>query len=230
MRDWRRYFEPGEDQYVDKVVLHEMSDVVDRALAAGARPPLAYLGAGMTAVVFCDVEGNGFKVGRRASDHVRKMLSEEAEWLATAAKTPGVVEHVARFVDFDVEHVVIRRQCVAGRRGGWSDEAKLFDLHKRIETLMIPRGWTSPEFKGDSYIIREDGVPVLIDASMPSRVGENLLRHAKAVLKGKAPPWAADRLADLAFEIRREVGVTLTREQADPVLRALCEVDPEGCR
>ena len=83
-------------EYVPAAVLPEMPSVVERALAAGARPPLEYVGAGMTSVVFCTGDV-AFKVGRRATPTLRRMLGEEAEWLEAAGRVPGVREHVAQF-------------------------------------------------------------------------------------------------------------------------------------
>ena len=140
--DWRDLVTDAE--YVPAAVLPEMPSVVERALAAGARPPLEYVGAGMTSVVFCTGDV-AFKVGRRATPTLRRMLGEEAEWLEAAGRVPGVREHVAQFYGYNPEEVVITRACpkrdpdMSAYRYG---ESKLWDLHhKTIAPLMLPHGW-----------------------------------------------------------------------------------------
>ena len=72
---------------VANAVADELPDVVRRARKAGARGDLEYIGAGMTAIVLCDARGRGWKVGRRTDAHLRGMLQDEADWLATANRT-----------------------------------------------------------------------------------------------------------------------------------------------
>ena len=59
---------------------------------------------------------------------------------------------------------------------------------------------------------------------MPSRVGHVLLEYVKDVLSGRRV--TDERLGDLAFAVRIEVGRTLTPEEAAPVLRALPAENP----
>src|ERR1700678_4332055 len=192
-----------------------MPDIVARALAAGAPTPLEYVGAGMTGVVFCagDV---AYKVARdtRPIDH--QFFEEEAEWLGAAAAVPSVRLHVARFRGFDPENLVITRDCVRAdpEQSAWRyGEGNLHDLHRQIERGMIQYGWTAPEFKPDSYVLTTRG-PVLVDASMPSRVGEELARYVEAVVADERPLWTT-RPEDLAFAVRMEAGRTLTQEESD---------------
>lgn len=220
--DWENALVPGDVRYIPPVVLPQMPDVVARALAAGAKPPLEYIGAGMTGVVFC-AGGTAYKVSRTTAPIAHATFEDEAEWLAEAAHVPSVAPHVAAFHRFDPENLVIIRDCPvadpdqsAYRYG----EGKLFDLHRRIEAAMLPHGWTSPEFKPDSYVLTTGG-PVLVDASMPSRVGEELARYTEAVAAGKRPLWTTTP-RDLAFAVRMEGGRTLTQAEVDR-LQALIE-------
>jgi hypothetical protein len=188
-------------------------------LAASARPPLEYVGAGMTGIVFCagDV---AYKVARdtRPIDH--QIFEEEAEWLEAASHVPEVAPHVARFRHFDPENLVIERDCphpdpdMSAWRYG---EGKLFDLHGRIEREMIPHGWTAPEFKPDSYVITSRG-PVLVDASMPSRVGAELAQYIEDVVSGERE-LRTTQPSDLAFYVRREIGQTLSKDEAERLLK-----------
>ena len=217
---------------VAAVVVPELPDVVRRARKAGARGALEYLGAGMTSVVMCDARGRGWKVGRRVHPHLRSMLQEEADWFETANRVRAVRPHVAKFYRFHVGPIAIERECVRGRPGRWGDESKLHDLHRQIEKDMLPHGWTSPEFKEDSYIFRQIGKPdeygdykygspVLVDGSMAQRVGSKLIEYVEGVLDKTMKLREGDRLKDLAFYVRREKGDTIPAETADRLLARL---------
>jgi hypothetical protein len=213
--DWEDALVRGDARYVPAGVAPQMPGVVARARAAGARPPLEYVGAGMTGVVLCagDV---AYKVARdtRPIDH--QFFEEEADWLAAASQVPAVAPHVAHLHDFDPESLVIVRDCVRAdpEQSAWRyGEGKLHDLHRQIERDMIPYGWTAPEFKPDSYVLTTRG-PVLVDASMPSRVGNELAQYVEAVVADERPLWTT-RPEDLAFAVRMEAGRTLTQEESD---------------
>ena len=213
--DWRSYLVPGDARYVPDTVRPQMPDVVARALAAGATPPLEYMGAGMTGIVFCSGDV-AYKVARdtRPIDH--QFFEEEADWLAVAVRVPAVSPHVAHFLDFDPDNLVITRDCARADpdQSAWRyGENKLHDLHRQIERAMIPHGWTAPEFKPDSYVLTTSG-PVLVDASMPSRVGEELARYVEAVVADERPLWTT-RPQDLAFAVRMEAGRTLSQAESD---------------
>ena len=92
-------------------------------------------------------------------------------------------------------------------------ESRLWDLHREIERDMLPHGWTAPEFKPDSYVLTAQG-PILVDASMPSRVGAVLARYVEGIVAG-ARPLGNDSPSDLAFAVRREVGQTLSQAESD---------------
>jgi hypothetical protein len=216
--DWRTLVDDAD--YVPAIVTPEMPDVVRRGVAAGAKPPLEYVGAGMTSVVLCK-GAVAYKIGRRSSSSLRRMLGDEAEWMATAGRVSGVRQYVPRLVRYDRENVVIVRGCpkrdpemTAYRYG----EGRLWDLHRDIEKKMLPHGWTAPEFKADSYVLTKKG-PVLVDASMPARVGQVLLDYVREILSGRRT--TDERLSDLAFEVRREVGQTIDPADAKPVLDEL---------
>src|SRR5271170_7152255 len=87
---------------VPALVWPEMTSVVHRALQAGARPPLRYLGAGMTAVVLGDASGTkAFKVGRHPDSEVnRQTIETEAEYLADCNKTAALFGRVVKFIKF----------------------------------------------------------------------------------------------------------------------------------
>jgi hypothetical protein len=219
--DWERYLVPGDARYVPKVVRPQMPDVVARAAAAGMPPGTEYVGSGMTGVVFCDRD-TAYKVSRATEPISHQLFEEEAEWLAAAETVPDAAPHVARIHRFDPENLVIVRDCPHPDHDQslWRWESRLHDLHAEIERAMLPAGWTAPEFKPDSYVLTARG-PVLVDASMPSRIGAVLAAYVEAVASGARPLWTDQQPSDLAFYVRREVGQTLTRAEADYLLALL---------
>lgn len=163
----------------------ELDGLVGRLLASGAVMPLHYLGVGMSGFVVCDAHGRGFKAAR-SSKTARSLVADEAEWLRVASMVPFVREHVARMVRYHADLGVIERECVraktASKQGRYRHrtEGDFYDLHRAIETAMLPYGWTAPELKADSYVMTRDRGPVLVDAGMAQRVGTNLARDVVA--------------------------------------------------
>lgn len=189
------------DQYQE-----EIEAAAERALGAGARPPLHYVGMGMTGIVFADRTRNlAYKVAR--GDYARFMLAEEAEWFRSAARNAATKERVPGGVRWNEKHGVLVRQYIHGGHGAWSQESKLWDIHQKLKADMIPQGWTAPEFKRDSWVYRSRGrgqaaQPVLVDGSMPNRVGKTLLRYALDVAAGKRS--TREPLSDIAFSVYAE--------------------------
>ena len=177
----------------------ELPDAAVRATAAGAEGALVYQGAGASGIVLCDERGRAFKVGRVG----RGGLEDEAAWLATAVRTPGAREHVARFYGYRSDLDVIERECVARRaepRGLWG--AKLWEKHQEVGRAMKPKGWGVPEFKDDSYVESDWGW-LLVDAGHALRFGPRLLHHAERQLRS-AGPWA-EQPRDIAWAIEHEL-------------------------
>lgn len=219
-------------EYVHKTALPQMDDIVARAIAAGAKPPLEYIGTGMTAVVFC-VNGVAYKVARRERTRELRTLGTEAEWLETAKTVPWVKDHVAQIHHFDSENDVIVRECpmsAPDRTPYRYGESKLWDLHyEEIGKRMLPYGWSPPEFKPDSYVITDRG-PVLVDASFAWRVGQRLLNHANDLIQGRIEPSPMERPGIVARDIRNEIGQTLTQDEAQNALTKLAELEAAGNR
>lgn len=211
---WEDYLAPDEAQYVNVTVLPQMPDIVARAAAGGMPRGAEYMGAGMTGVVFC-VGEVAYKVARSTQPISHSMFGDEAEWLDAAARVGSVAPHVARIHRFDPVNLVIVRDCPRKdpdqSMSRW--ESRLWDLHREIERDMLPHGWTAPEFKPDSYVLTAQG-PILVDASMPSRVGAVLARYVEGIVAG-ARPLGNDSPSDLAFAVRREVGQTLSQAESD---------------
>lgn len=208
----------------------EFPDAEARAHEAGAPEVLDLVGVGMYGIVFCDERGHAWKVGRLekpSSDRtwIREALADEYEWLRDAKPT-SLGQHIAEAYAFHPEPVVIERECVSGRPGGWADERALSHLHGKIEKVMLDHGWNAPEFKADSYIFRADGTPVLVDASSALRVGENLACFVEDALEGRHK--TRESWSTLAFYLLREMREkTVPRKRAVPLLDRLVERDPE---
>jgi hypothetical protein len=212
-------------------VRQEISDAVERAVAAGAPPPLEYVGAGQFGIVLCDSNDHAWKVARlanRSPGERNFMLEEfatEYEWLRDAGKT-SIRENVAKVYALHPEEIVLERECVRGRVGTWSDDRRLHGLHQDVDDTMKSEGWTAPDFKEDSYIFRSDGTPVLVDISMAMRIGLNLAGWVEDVLDGKRS--TKDRWRDLAFYLISERRhKTIPDEKTKELLDRLVELDPE---
>jgi hypothetical protein len=194
---------------VDARVLPELDEAAARALRAGANPPLTYLGAGMTGIVFCDAGQLAFKVGRARGSvpapSIYRGLHDEAAFLAAAARVPFVRDHVAKVFGFDATYVVIVRECVRGRPGGWGAPRGLSDTFNEIARRMEKNKdaeWGSPEAKENSFVWTGDKW-VLVDAGSAHRLGYNLLRYVDATLRGRVKH--PEQLSDLAYYVRREI-------------------------
>jgi len=185
------------DDISSNIIKREIPDAYDRAVAAGAVPPLTYLGSGAYGNVFCDATNRAFKVSRMGNHYWG--IFEEAEWLRAANQVRGVREHVAKYYGY--QDGVLIRECVAQREYHGSG-ARLWELHQRIGALMRRVGWGQPEFKVESYRTGRRG-PVLFDASWGIRIGTNLARLVTDVIAGRVDyPYP---LSDLAYDVRGEV-------------------------
>jgi len=208
-----------DEQYAPPSVAHEVAACAERALSAGAREPLTYIGAGMTGIVFVDANGIGYKVYRGLYDSMRSMAVNEFEWLTVAAQVLG--SRVVHPLCFDRDNLVLGREFIQGKPGGWA--SNLSDHHRAIEREMLPHGWTAPEFKEDSYVFPEGSpkTPVLVDASMAHRVGDVLLAYVDEIITG-VRPWLDERPPDLGFVLRVEASNgTITRDDANVRLLTL---------
>lgn len=216
--------------YISRPIRQEIPEVFARAIRAGAEPPLDYVGAGMYGIVFCDDLGHAWKVMRLESGAERERAfqlenaAEEYEWLRDAAYT-SIAGNVAQVYAIHPEEIVLERECVDGRPGVWADDQRLNSLHGKIEKVMLPLGWTAPEFKEDSYIIRPDKTPVLVDISMAQRVGMNLAGWIHDVLEGKRRTrWSWNDLAFYLLRERREK--TIPEEIHQELIAELVRRDP----
>jgi hypothetical protein len=215
-------------------ILPEIKSSFSRTLEAGARPPLRYVGAGMYGIVFGDHWERAWKVGRLNDQWVHKdrlfmldNVTAEYEWLLAAAQSE-VHGFVPEVYAMHGEALVLEREFIEGRPGVWADDTRLHKLHGMIEAAMLPRGWTAPEFKEDSYIIKDDGTAVLVDISMAMRVGMNLAGYVEAVLDGLP---SHESWKDLAYSILSETRhATIPKDVARRLLEQLIEKDPEISR
>lgn len=216
-------------QEVPSFIRGELAASEKRTRAAGGDGPLWYVGAGMYGIVFCNAWGTAWKAFRYEEgkpEHLlflRGVLSEEYEWLRDAAGTV-IAHNVARVSAMHPEELVLERECVQGRPGGWSEGKKLHALHDKIGKAMEVVGWSSPEFKEDSYIIESDGTPKLVDISLTNRLGMTLARYVEEVLAGRE---SSHSWHDLAFFILREIPYkTIPEKVTRDLLDRLAKLDP----
>ncbi len=214
-------------------ILHELPEAFRRAVRAGANPPLDYVGAGQYGIVFCDESGAAWKVARLGHGEDPRFMTEqfgnEYEWMLDAAGTP-IAGNVARVYAFHPEEIVVERECVDGRPGTWADGTRLSRIHNRIHKVMgRERNWSSPEFKEDSYVVKDNGTPILVDISMVQRYGMNLAGWIEDVLSGRRKtraPWH-----DLAFYLLQEKPYrTIPAPYFRQLMARLVEKDPEIAR
>lgn len=200
---------------VPSVIESELIDAVDRALRAGARPPLHYLGAGMTAIVFGDKVRKAYKVGRHPNEDVAKrILGTEAEWLADAKKAAGLHGRVVKFEKFYPWPllVIVNEEVRRSDNGGYKPYGlDMWAFHQEIAKIMRKRDWSQPEFKEDSYIYSSNG-PVLVDASSTHRLGKRLLAYARELIDGDRP-LNGERIDDLQWSLRMDAGDKLISEE-----------------
>jgi hypothetical protein len=215
---------------VPSYVRPEIAASERRTREAGGEGPLQYVGAGMFGIVFCDAWRTAWKAFRYEEgklEHLkflRGVLEEEYEWLRDAAGT-SIASNVAQVTAMHPEQLVLERECVQGRPGGWAEGKRLAELHTKISKVMELQGWGAPEFKEDSYIIEKTGTPRLVDISLTSRLGMTLARYAEDVLSGRRE--SADSWNDLAFFIIREIPYkTIPDEIARDLVQRLVQRDP----
>ena len=210
----------------------ELEPAADRAIAAGARTPLTYVGAGMTGIVFTDKHKiRAYKIARH--EPAKNTMREEVEWFRAAERDPFVGKHVLPRVKWDEKTGVRVSPLMRGEhpRSWGGQESQVRELHEQIGKHMLKRGWTAPEYKPDSYIMTRTG-PVLVDASMPQRVGRTLVRYSDDILEGRRPARDFDDSPNQrAFYIRREIKTDRNPEgtiELDEGLAALARLKAHG--
>lgn len=194
---------------VPSTIASQLEDLLGRAIAAGATPPIEFMGAGMTAAVFCDTK-YAYKVARRPS----VLFRDEVGWLETAMQVPKVRRYVAKLIRWDRRNRVIVRECVRGRPGGWGSSNKVRQIWETVTPLMLEHGWLMPEHKEDSIVFDEAGNGKIVDAGAAHRISKRLLDFVEGILDGSLPR-DDDTNDDLAFAIRWELGETRSFKNDD---------------
>jgi hypothetical protein len=217
--EYRQNPEIIDEQYAPGSLGAELQAAAQRAMDSGAIEPLTYVGAGMTGIVFVDALGVAYKVYRWLSPTSRSGAVDEYEWLMAASEALGSDVAIPLWLDRD--RLVLAREYIEGKAGGWA--SNLYDHHMEIDRAMRPYGWTAPEFKEDSYIFPASSpkAPVLVDASMPRRIGDALLQYVDEIIAGDRP-WFDETPSSLGFALRMEVyNGTIERDDANERLSSL---------
>jgi hypothetical protein len=168
---------------MDHMVL-ERRDATERALLAGAVPPLRFAGAGAQGIVICDSRDRAFKVGRKVSadmNFTRREIEGEYEWLLAAAAHPPTAHMVPKVYALHRELAVLERECVPGEAPDWRDPHM-----KWYESFLEVPGWKPPEHGRKQWVMAPRG-PVMVDAGFALRTGPVLAEHVMAIVRGDKP-------------------------------------------
>ena len=231
-----------ERERVHSPIRGEIDQAVERAVAAGARAPLTYMGAGAEGVVFCDPTGKAFKVGRRLG-RGDDSLANEAAFFRKANQVPAIARNVARFYRYDRDHDVIVRECIREERTKKGDrrylpgaDTKAYDTAERIHQAMLPYGYTGPERKPDSFVYARGRGMVLVDGGFAHKVGHELVKDVLDKINNRVPRGPFEDDETLAYHVRWERGGTIPPAIADRLRRRLrdpdlpADVDPDIAR
>ncbi len=202
-----------------RLIADELDGAEQRAVDAGARGELTYIGAGAEGITFCDEAGRAFKVGRGT----RSSLRDEAQWLKMASQIPNIKDHVPRGVRYDAANDVIVRECLVAKDTPRPPK-KLWKLYERMVAVMAPYGYGKPEFKEDSFVMTRRG-PILVDAGFAIRRGRELVKEALDAANGRVK-LDAQSMRDLAWALRMERDSTIPAASANRVLRRLKAIEP----
>lgn len=196
-----------------------------RADRARMRLPLRFVGMGMTASVFCDAAGRGYKVGHNRA--FAGVLEEEAEFLRVVGGDPEVRRHIARIERFDRDVPMIVRECIAEDRDaqtlsyyrGGQKRGRPWDVWNRISQAAVRYGFGRPEYKDDAFrYVRSRGW-VLVDAGFAARCGRRLVQKALETLRSDVA--SISDLSDLAYAVRMESGRTIDPTRAEALSKRL---------
>lgn len=180
----------------------DVDEIASRAVRAGAVEPLTWVGIGETGMVFCDANGVAWKVVRRRDfKPYYDSLAAEAEWLAAASRVPDVSKYVAKFRAWHPREGVLERECPVPRERWQFNETRLLNLHNRIGAIMGQFGWTTPEWKVNSWVVTARG-PKLVDAGETRRIGYRYARYVADVLAGRRDAENVDQSQSVAWGLR----------------------------
>ena len=227
---------------IDRSWVHEIPNAAQRAVGAGAVPPLRYIGSGMTAHVFTDTQGLAFKVASSPSTFRGQSLADEAAWLKSAGRSKATRHMVPAFIKYDPVNQVIVREHVKGllAYGRHPKNWKYMDEMARekfvaLEAPMQRKGWTVPEQKPESWAFdpEDPSKAKIFDAGMASKIGRRLVAHALRLIQTGA---SREDLTNAMFAVRNEAthwkSPTIRRDVAMKLLQALALAggDPEWAR
>lgn len=212
---------PEEDvSYQPEVVQAELPAIIDRLNAAGYDGDFQILGAGMTSVVLLDeATGRAFKVARHLPGDAA-MIADEYDFLTSLVHTDAVAFLPDAF-SYDPEAGVLVREGIEGRAGGWGTRG-LREVYDVIVKAARQAGWSHPEFKENSFVIRDDGTIVMVDVGFSQRIGPRFVAWLEDQLASGAQ-FKADQLRTFAFNLRMDAADGLTPPAVAEALQARME-------
>lgn len=172
-----------------------------RAVHAGADPQtVKYVGAGAQAIIFTDKSGRAYRVLRTSDPLIRSESVRNEQEAIEALKGTPAEKHMPTFYHADPEHGVVVRSMVAGHPGGWGTKG-IREAYDLIQKELRKQEFTSPEAKEDSFVVPEDGGPlIMVDLGFMHPLGKRSARRMEELL-AKRDPKLID-LLDQPFEIR----------------------------
>lgn len=186
-------------EYLHASVRAELPRILARLNAAGYDGDYDVLGAGMTSVVLRDRRtGYALKVARDAAG--AETITDEYEFLVSLEGT-SAAKYLPAVYQFDALAGVLVREGVEGRPGSPMTRG-LQDVFEVIVESAKRAGWTRPEFKENSFIVREDGSIVMVDVGFALRTGHRLVAYVERVLS--SPVKQRRVYADLAWALRMD--------------------------
>lgn len=201
---------------------HLYVNAVERLAAAGYSGEFELLGIGMTGVVVLDPStGVALKVARHGGADLES-IADEYEFLVSLADSP-VAAYLPQPVSWDPVGIMTR-ETIEGRPGGWGTKG-LRDVYDAIVKEARARDWSHPEFKENSFIIREDGSIVMVDVGFANRLGMRFVAWVEAKLEGGFVPTAAD-VENFSFNLRMDASNGLLPQEVADAMQARLKALP----
>ena len=165
---------------------------------------LRMVGFGGEADILTDKSGKAYRVLHRGTSG-QKADKVKIEYEAVnALKGTPAEKFIVKHYPVNPQNGVIVRDMVEGRPGGWGT-AGLVDAFEVIREELNKRGFSSPEFKEDSFVVDDKGKnPVMVDMGFMYYRGKREIQDIQNRLDS-GDPKRIDML-DQPFAIRSLIG------------------------
>ena len=203
-----------------EVIQAELPEIIARLNAAGYDGDFRILGSGMTGVVLLDeATDRAFKVARHFQGNA-EMISDEYDFLSSLAESEAAPLLPDAF-SYDAHAGVLVREGISGRAGGWGSRG-LREAYDVIVKAARAAGWSHPEFKENSFVIRDDGSIVMVDVGFAQRIGMRFVRWLEGRL-GSGVHFKDGELRGYAYNLRMDASDGLIPPGVAAALQARME-------